>query len=197
MSGKCFSNSVATRFTGTSQWERGRPSSLESMSCLCFCCAVNRDMYLLLTLMSSFSSKTEHRSRGDNREQKVQGPIAVVAPPFPPFPAIYSQKRQTIKDRHLLPVSLSLQISHTITLLALWDLSVWQCFTSCLPPSLCRYNTADVKDCQLHNPGHSFQQPVPGWMFPLRNLLFFTHGQHTYTLIHAVLHSPSRSPLLH
>ncbi|NXU52359.1 NHS protein, partial [Turnix velox] len=47
--------------------------------------------------------RREHRSRGDNREQKVQGPIAVVAPPFPPFPAIFSQKRQAIKDRHLLP----------------------------------------------------------------------------------------------
>ncbi|XP_069626396.1 actin remodeling regulator NHS isoform X2 [Haliaeetus albicilla] len=45
----------------------------------------------------------EHRNRGDNREQKVQGPITVVAPPFPPFPAICSQKRQAIKDRHLLP----------------------------------------------------------------------------------------------
>ncbi|XP_055558266.1 actin remodeling regulator NHS isoform X2 [Falco cherrug] len=45
----------------------------------------------------------EHRSRGDNREQKAQGPIAVVAPPFPPFPAICSQKRQAIKDWHLLP----------------------------------------------------------------------------------------------
>ncbi|KFP16907.1 Nance-Horan syndrome protein, partial [Egretta garzetta] len=47
--------------------------------------------------------RREHRSRGDNREQKVQGPITVVAPPFPPFPAICSQKRQAIKDRHLLP----------------------------------------------------------------------------------------------
>ncbi|XP_038008235.1 Nance-Horan syndrome protein isoform X3 [Motacilla alba alba] len=47
--------------------------------------------------------RREHRSRGDNREQKVQGPIAVVAPPFPPFPAICSQKRQAIKDRHSLP----------------------------------------------------------------------------------------------
>ncbi|XP_071286568.1 actin remodeling regulator NHS isoform X2 [Agelaius tricolor] len=47
--------------------------------------------------------RREHRSRGDNREQKVQGPLAVVAPPFPPFPAICSQKRQAIKDRHLLP----------------------------------------------------------------------------------------------
>ncbi|NXM25988.1 NHS protein, partial [Oxyruncus cristatus] len=47
--------------------------------------------------------RREHRSRGGNREQKVQGPIAVVAPPFPPFPAICSQKRQAIKDRHLLP----------------------------------------------------------------------------------------------
>ncbi|NWQ61028.1 NHS protein, partial [Neopipo cinnamomea] len=47
--------------------------------------------------------RREHRSRGDNREQKVQGPIAVVAPPFLPFPAICSQKRQAIKDRHLLP----------------------------------------------------------------------------------------------
>uniref|UniRef100_A0A8C4VD25 NHS actin remodeling regulator n=1 Tax=Falco tinnunculus TaxID=100819 RepID=A0A8C4VD25_FALTI len=45
----------------------------------------------------------EHRSRGDNREQKAQGPITVVAPPFPPFPAICSQKRQAIKDWHLLP----------------------------------------------------------------------------------------------
>ncbi|XP_071605007.1 actin remodeling regulator NHS isoform X1 [Heliangelus exortis] len=45
----------------------------------------------------------EHRSRGDNREQKVQGPITVVAPPFLPFPAICSQKRQAIKERHLLP----------------------------------------------------------------------------------------------
>ncbi|XP_015499489.1 Nance-Horan syndrome protein isoform X2 [Parus major] len=45
--------------------------------------------------------RREHRSRGDNREQK--GPIAVVAPPFPPFPAICSQKRQAIKDRHLIP----------------------------------------------------------------------------------------------
>lgn len=69
--------------------------------------------------MSPFSPKTEHRSRGDKREQKVQGPIAVVAPPFPPFPAICSQKRQAIKDRHLLPVSLSLQLSHTNTLLAI------------------------------------------------------------------------------
>ncbi|NXI36392.1 NHS protein, partial [Galbula dea] len=47
--------------------------------------------------------RREHRSRSDNREHKVQGPIAVVAPPFPPFPAICSQKRQTIKDRHFLP----------------------------------------------------------------------------------------------
>ncbi|XP_077028934.1 actin remodeling regulator NHS isoform X2 [Agelaius phoeniceus] len=47
--------------------------------------------------------RREHRSRADNREQKVQGPLAVVAPPFPPFPAICSQKRQAIKDRHLLP----------------------------------------------------------------------------------------------
>ncbi|NXL89210.1 NHS protein, partial [Alectura lathami] len=47
--------------------------------------------------------RREHRSRGDNREQKVQGPISVVAPPFPPFPAVCSQKRQAIKDRHFLP----------------------------------------------------------------------------------------------
>ncbi|KAM9020588.1 actin remodeling regulator NHS isoform 2-T2 [Ara ararauna] len=47
--------------------------------------------------------RREHRSRGDKREQKVQGPVAVVAPPFPPFPAICSQKRQAIKDRYLLP----------------------------------------------------------------------------------------------
>ncbi|XP_053942806.1 actin remodeling regulator NHS isoform X2 [Cuculus canorus] len=47
--------------------------------------------------------RREHRSRGDNREQKVQGSIAVVAPPFPPFPAICSQKRHAIKDRHFLP----------------------------------------------------------------------------------------------
>ncbi|NWX90162.1 NHS protein, partial [Nothoprocta pentlandii] len=47
--------------------------------------------------------RREHRNRGDIREQKVQGSISVVAPPFPPFPAICSQKRQAIKDRHLLP----------------------------------------------------------------------------------------------
>ncbi|NXK54117.1 NHS protein, partial [Chauna torquata] len=47
--------------------------------------------------------RREHRSRGDNREQKVQGPISVVAPPFPPFPAVCSQKRQAIKNRHFLP----------------------------------------------------------------------------------------------
>lgn len=97
------------------------------LSCTCLCCAVNRDICMFLALerlVSSFSSKTEHRSRGDNREQKVQGPIAVVAPPFPPFPAICSQKRQAIKDRHLLPVSLSLQLPHTNTFLPWWDLSV-------------------------------------------------------------------------
>ncbi|KYO30226.1 Nance-Horan syndrome protein [Alligator mississippiensis] len=44
----------------------------------------------------------EQRNTGDNREQKVPGPISVVAPPFPSFPAIYTQKKQTIKDRHLL-----------------------------------------------------------------------------------------------
>ncbi|NXA39696.1 NHS protein, partial [Eudromia elegans] len=47
--------------------------------------------------------RREHRNRGDIREQKVQGSISVVAPPFPPFPAICSQKRHAIKDRHLLP----------------------------------------------------------------------------------------------
>lgn len=47
--------------------------------------------------------RREHRSRVDNREQKVQGPISVVAPPFPPFPAVCSQKRQAIKDQHFLP----------------------------------------------------------------------------------------------
>nr|XP_014424112.1 Nance-Horan syndrome protein isoform X2 [Pelodiscus sinensis] len=46
--------------------------------------------------------RREQRNRGDNREQKVPGLISVVAPPFPPFPAIYSQKRKEIKDRHLL-----------------------------------------------------------------------------------------------
>ncbi|XP_043393838.1 Nance-Horan syndrome protein isoform X2 [Chelonia mydas] len=46
--------------------------------------------------------RREQRNRGDNREQKVPGPISVVVPPFPPFPAIYSQKRKEIKDRHLL-----------------------------------------------------------------------------------------------
>ncbi|XP_068539926.1 actin remodeling regulator NHS isoform X3 [Anas acuta] len=46
--------------------------------------------------------RREHRSRGDNREQKAPGPISVVAPPFPPFPAVCSQKRQAIKDRHFL-----------------------------------------------------------------------------------------------
>ncbi|NXO04634.1 NHS protein, partial [Rhinopomastus cyanomelas] len=49
--------------------------------------------------------RREHQSRGDNREQKVQGPITVVAPPFPPFPAVRSQKRQAIKDRHLLSLN--------------------------------------------------------------------------------------------
>ncbi|XP_035180965.1 Nance-Horan syndrome protein isoform X2 [Oxyura jamaicensis] len=47
--------------------------------------------------------RREHRSRGDNREQKAPGPISVVAPPFPPFPAVCTQKRQAIKDRHFLP----------------------------------------------------------------------------------------------
>ncbi|KFV71153.1 Nance-Horan syndrome protein, partial [Dryobates pubescens] len=47
--------------------------------------------------------RREHRSRGGSREPKVQGPLAVVAPPFPPFPAVCTQKRQGIKDRHLLP----------------------------------------------------------------------------------------------
>ncbi|XP_067153138.1 actin remodeling regulator NHS [Apteryx mantelli] len=47
--------------------------------------------------------RREHRNRCESREQKVQGSISVVAPPFPPFPAICSQKRQAIKDRHLLP----------------------------------------------------------------------------------------------
>ncbi|NXN16053.1 NHS protein, partial [Indicator maculatus] len=47
--------------------------------------------------------RREHRSRGDTREPKVPGPLAVVAPPFPPFPAICTQKRQGTKDRHLLP----------------------------------------------------------------------------------------------
>lgn len=77
-------------------------------------------------MFSLFSSKTEHRSRVDNREQKVQGPISVVAPPFPPFPAVCSQKRQAIKDRHFLPVSLSsvLQVSHMNTLIGLWDLDM-------------------------------------------------------------------------
>ncbi|OXB80346.1 UNVERIFIED_CONTAM: hypothetical protein H355_012779 [Colinus virginianus] len=67
--------------------------------------------------------RREHRSRVDNREQKVQGPISVVAPPFPPFPAVCSQKRQATKDRHFLPVSLFsvIQISHMNTLLTLWD----------------------------------------------------------------------------
>ncbi|KAH1185254.1 hypothetical protein KIL84_018003, partial [Mauremys mutica] len=46
--------------------------------------------------------RREQRNRGDNREQKVPGPISVVVPPFPSFPAIYSQKRKEIKDRHLL-----------------------------------------------------------------------------------------------
>lgn len=47
----------------------------------------------------------------------------MVAPPFPPFPAVCSQKRQAIKDRHFLSVSLScvLQVSHVNTALALWD----------------------------------------------------------------------------
>ncbi|XP_064008153.1 actin remodeling regulator NHS isoform X3 [Pogoniulus pusillus] len=50
--------------------------------------------------------RREHRSRGD-REAKVHGPIAVVAPPFPPFPAACPQKRQVVKDRHLLPFNSS------------------------------------------------------------------------------------------
>ncbi|XP_047922805.2 actin remodeling regulator NHS isoform X2 [Anser cygnoides] len=47
--------------------------------------------------------RREHRSRGDNREQKAPGPISVVAPPFPPFPAVCTQKRQATKNRHFLP----------------------------------------------------------------------------------------------
>uniref|UniRef100_A0A8C8SLV5 NHS actin remodeling regulator n=1 Tax=Pelusios castaneus TaxID=367368 RepID=A0A8C8SLV5_9SAUR len=46
--------------------------------------------------------RREQRNCGDNRQQKLPGPIAVVAPPFPHFPVFYSQKRQEIKDRHLL-----------------------------------------------------------------------------------------------
>lgn len=94
--------------------------------------------------MSSLSSKTEHRSRGDNREQKVQGSIAVVAPPFPPFPAICSQKRHAIKDRHLLPVSLALQLPHTNTLLP-GGTQVRQCFTSAPSPGRCRYGELTLK----------------------------------------------------
>ncbi|OPJ69624.1 hypothetical protein AV530_012628 [Patagioenas fasciata monilis] len=58
--------------------------------------------------------RREHQSRGDNREQKVQGPIAVVAPPFPPFPAICSQKKQTIKDRHFLPQIYTFGLNHIL-----------------------------------------------------------------------------------
>lgn len=53
----------------------------------------------------------------------------MVAPPFPPFPAVCSQKRQAIKDRHFLSVSLSCvqQVSHVNTLLALWDPRCHKC----------------------------------------------------------------------
>lgn len=124
MSGKCLSSSVATRIMVSGEeylhlWSPRPVHVSVVLSIETFICFYHSER-----LMSSFSSKTEHRSRGDNREQKVQGPITVVAPPFPPFPAICSQKRQAIKDRHFLPVSLSLQLSHTNTLLAWWDLSM-------------------------------------------------------------------------
>lgn len=144
--------------------------------------------------MSSLSSKTEHRSRGDNREQKVQGPIAVVAPPFPPFPAICSQKRHAIKDRHLLPVSLALRLPHTNTLLAWWDPSE-TALHKCSLPRPVQVRWADLKDCQQRITGHSFQQPAPGGLLSIRNLLFFTRGQHTCALSHTLLRSPSHSPL--
>ncbi|XP_066477410.1 actin remodeling regulator NHS [Tiliqua scincoides] len=46
--------------------------------------------------------RREQRNRGDNREQKVPGPASVVPPPFPPFPAICTQKNKETKDRRLL-----------------------------------------------------------------------------------------------
>ncbi|KAH0624716.1 hypothetical protein JD844_032450 [Phrynosoma platyrhinos] len=51
--------------------------------------------------MSCFC-KTEQRNRGDNRDQKTQSQISVVAPPFPSFPVTYNQKYKETKDRHLL-----------------------------------------------------------------------------------------------
>ncbi|XP_048349739.1 Nance-Horan syndrome protein isoform X2 [Sphaerodactylus townsendi] len=41
--------------------------------------------------------RKEQRNR--DREQKVLGPVSVVAPPFPSFPAVYSQKIKETKDR--------------------------------------------------------------------------------------------------
>ncbi|XP_060090001.1 actin remodeling regulator NHS isoform X2 [Heteronotia binoei] len=44
--------------------------------------------------------RREQRNR--DREQKVLGPVSVVAPPFPSFPAVYNQKSKETKDRHSL-----------------------------------------------------------------------------------------------
>lgn len=49
--------------------------------------------------------RREQRNRGDNREQKVPGPVSVVPPPFPSFPAISTQKNKETKDRRLLKFS--------------------------------------------------------------------------------------------
>ncbi|XP_053162612.1 actin remodeling regulator NHS isoform X3 [Hemicordylus capensis] len=46
--------------------------------------------------------RREQRIRGDSREQKVLGPVTVVAPPFPTFPVTNNQKNKETKDRHLL-----------------------------------------------------------------------------------------------
>ncbi|XP_042312344.1 Nance-Horan syndrome protein isoform X2 [Sceloporus undulatus] len=46
--------------------------------------------------------RREQRNRGDNRDQKTQSQISVVAPPFPSFPVSYNQKYKETKDRHLL-----------------------------------------------------------------------------------------------
>lgn len=46
MSGKCLSSSVATGIMISGEG----PSSLESMSCSCLCCAVNGDIYMFLQL---------------------------------------------------------------------------------------------------------------------------------------------------
>ncbi|XP_077199259.1 actin remodeling regulator NHS isoform X2 [Paroedura picta] len=44
--------------------------------------------------------RREQRNR--DREQRVLGPVSVVAPPFPSFPAVHNQKSKETKERHLL-----------------------------------------------------------------------------------------------